>query len=158
MPNLKSRYRRLSSAIVATARVLRDRVWPERIDSIADFVEMLPISKPKSGIAAFSTDGCSGGMSRMWKRIFKRLPPWEGCCRKHDLAYWRGGFWHDRRQADIDLYYCVKEGGHPIWAALMYVAVRVGGSPVWPFNWRWGYGWSWTGRYERREDADRYRG
>lgn len=32
----------------------------------------------------FSTDGCSGGLSWLWRRAFAAAPPWEGVCVDHD--------------------------------------------------------------------------
>lgn len=84
-------------------------------------------------------DGCSGGMSAGWRVLFKKAPPWEGCCDKHDQPYAQGGTRLERLEADIELRKCVSENGHPIWAALMYYAVRVGGHPLLPTPWRWGF-------------------
>lgn len=84
-------------------------------------------------------DGCSGGMSRAWRFLFRRNPPWEGCCDVHDQPYARGGTAQERRQADIELMCCVAKGGHPVWAFAMYVAVRMGGVPWLPTPWRWGF-------------------
>ncbi len=36
----------------------------------------------------FTTDGCSGGI---YRKIFRRDPPWLGCCTEHDKLYWQGG-------------------------------------------------------------------
>ncbi len=93
----------------------------------------------------FTTDGCSGGMSVLWRRLFKRPPPWEGCCEAHDVTYWQGGDRKDRANADVELMVCVARKGHPIWAFLMWAAVRFGGHPNLPFSWRWGYGWKMRG-------------
>jgi len=53
---------------------------------------------------AFTTDGCSGGMSWAWQTFVKPLTktdiPWRQCCVVHDRAYWMGGTWTDRRVAD----------------------------------------------------------
>ncbi len=89
----------------------------------------------------FTTDGCSGGMSWVWMKLFKTETPWENCCIIHDKAYWRGS--SDpvcRKEADLKLRECVRRKGYPIWAGLMYYAVRIGGHPVLPLPWRWGYG------------------
>lgn len=93
----------------------------------------------------FTTDGCSGGMSRLWRRLFKTPPPWEGCCEAHDRLYWRGGTAQQRSMADYKLMACVARRGYPGWAFLMWLAVRVGGHPLLPFKWRWGYGWKRRG-------------
>ena len=50
---------------------------------------------------AFSTDGCSGGLSRAWQSVSDRFPafakthektpPWESCCISHDRSYHSAG-------------------------------------------------------------------
>lgn len=47
--------------------------------------------------APFETDGCSGGLSEVWRLVSSQLPdfaaaheqapPWEACCVTHDRAY-----------------------------------------------------------------------
>lgn len=101
----------------------------------------------------FTTDGCSGGMSALWRRLFKKNPPWEGCCVEHDRPYWKGGAREQRKDADQRLMQCVARRGHPIWAALMYAAVRVGGHPYLPLPWRWGYGYKWPRGYTQSGDV-----
>ena len=104
----------------------------------------------------FVSDGGSGFLSFFWEIVFRKAPPWEGCCLIHDKAYWQGGPKHLRLQADSRLMQCVAANGHPWWAVVMFLAVRIGG-PWWlPFpsvrkvdgEWRlffngvrWGYGW-----------------
>jgi len=126
----------------------------EKTESIKDYKEATP-TEPSKYPPGFYTDGCSGGMSRYWRKFFKKAPPWEGCCIAHDVAYWRGGFWYDRKQADLEMAACVKNQGHPIWAFLMYWAVRIGGVPWLPLPWRWGYGWKFVGRYEKRPPSEK---
>lgn len=127
-----------------------DVVFPVKTETITDYPTAMPDHKSPNYPAAFQTDGCSGGMSWAWRKFIHGLPPWENCCVKHDLAYWRGGFWKDRKEADRKLAACVRRHGHPVWATLMYIGVRLGGSPFWPLPWRWGYGWKYTARYEKR--------
>src|SRR5687768_16395238 len=53
-----------------------------------------------TSINAFTTDGCSGGMSEAWVFLGEALPKftenfgarpvWEDCCVTHDRVYWRG--------------------------------------------------------------------
>jgi hypothetical protein len=79
---------------------------------------------PKTTLAPFTTDGCSGGMSSLWAFIAERypafaeahegVPPWEGCCVTHDRAYHLGGADPDpdasyaaRIAADEELQRCV---------------------------------------------------
>lgn len=134
--------------------VLMDRVFPNERDSIEEFYPAAP-PKPAFYPKGFTTDGCSGMMSKFWRKCLRRIPPWEWCCVEHDKGYWRGGFYQDRLYEDRKLYVCVKNSDHPVWAILMYAAVRIGGSPFWPFPHRWGYGWPYAGRYERRDENER---
>lgn len=97
----------------------------------------------------FETDGCSGGLSLIWRLATGRPPPWEGACVDHDRAYWAGGDKRDRFVADADLLRRVGGAGHPVIAVLMFLAVRVGGHPLLPLPWRWGYGWRWPRRYRK---------
>jgi hypothetical protein len=97
----------------------------------------------------FTTDGCSGGMSWIYKKIFRKPPPWEDDCVKHDRAYHAGGTRAERRKADIELMSDVAKRGYPNLAYAMYVAVRVGGHPLLPTPWRWGYGYDYPKAYKK---------
>ncbi|MCP4983674.1 MAG: DUF2183 domain-containing protein [Gammaproteobacteria bacterium] len=80
-----------------------------------------------SDIAAFSSDGCSGGQSRSWEFLaqvlpgfedhFSDKPPWESCCVAHDRKYWRGiavdGYGR-RKIADQELRQCIVDLGAKI--------------------------------------------
>jgi len=106
-------------------------------------------------IKEFTTDGCSGGMSWFWNNILKRETPWRHACVVHDLQYWLGGTADDRLNADKRLYRDVVENGHPIIAALMFLAVRIGGSAYLPTPYRWGYGHGYLERnYDERDLRD----
>ncbi len=85
-------------------------------------------------------DGCSGGMSMLWKKATGELPPWEGCCDLHDNDYVSGGTKKQRLDSDIRLLACVATNGHPFWAMGIFIAVRLGGVPWLPTPWRWGFG------------------
>lgn len=87
----------------------------------------------------FSSDGCSGFPDGN----LQQNQLWLNCCRAHDLAYWQGGSYRQRLDADIALEQCVALVGEPHIAKLMLAGVRVGGSPFWPTSFRWGYGWSY---------------
>ena len=96
------------------------------------------ITEHASSPNAFSSDGCSGGLSTAWRAMSKRFPalaeahqdspPWEHCCISHDRAYhwaggnWAGGNWAGgakdapesyalRLAADKALRHCVREAG-----------------------------------------------
>jgi hypothetical protein len=77
----------------------------------------------------FTTDGCSGGLSRDWEQFATRfpefaaqhgaLPPWQECCVIHDLHYHGGGMgslsanesYDHRKAADLALKTCVIDTG-----------------------------------------------
>ena len=75
---------------------------------------------PHNHLAAFTSDGCSGGLSDGWRFLAKTLPafkhkfgdkpPYESCCVEHDRAYWQGetdnGF-EKRQRADRALQQCI---------------------------------------------------
>ena len=91
-------------------------------------------SRPGVELAAFASDGCSGGMSSLWTFIAERfptfadvhagVPPWEACCVAHDRAYHAGGTNPDpeasfaaRFEADAALRQCVvatSDERHPV--------------------------------------------
>lgn len=140
--------------------------------------ELMAVSRGASP-AAFETDGCSGGMSLVWtgladqfpqfEAVHGDLPPWEHCCRKHDLTYHEAGgartamdSYVARQKADEALRACVFATGDGDLSLLadtyglsedtlrqtyrnisdaMYLAVRVGGAPCSGLSWRWGYGY-----------------
>lgn len=79
-------------------------------------------------LAPFETDGCSGGLSEVWRlvadqfpefsAVHEQVPPWESCCVIHDRAYHDGGGTADpeasfaaRLTADRALAACVVEVG-----------------------------------------------
>ncbi|MEY8829435.1 hypothetical protein AB9K34_13660 [Sedimentitalea sp. XS_ASV28] len=81
-----------------------------------------------AGLAPFETDGCSGGLSEVWRLVSAQLPdfaaahddapPWEACCVTHDRAYHGIAGAQDaatsfdaRLQADADLRSCVVQTG-----------------------------------------------
>ncbi len=83
-------------------------------------------------IRPFTTDGGSGfpdGTPRQ-RQI------WRACCVAHDRAYWRGGPYNERLEADRLLVTCVAAAGEPTIAQIMLAGVRVGGSPWRPTQFR----------------------
>ena len=106
-------------------------------------------------LQAFSSDGCSAFPDG----TFAQNQLWLSCCTAHDLAYWQGGSYQQRKQADEALKTCVAEVGEPQIALLMLAGVRVGGTPYLPTTFRWGYGWPYPRFYgelnvEDREQVD----
>lgn len=107
------------------------------------------LSACSSTIKPFTSDGCSSFPDG----TLEQGNLWLKCCTAHDLAYWKGGTYSERHDADKALRMCVKEVGEPEIALLMLAGVRVGGSPIWPTTFRWGYGWSYPKWYgELTED------
>ncbi|WP_370980861.1 FAD-binding oxidoreductase [Agaribacterium sp. ZY112] len=99
----------------------------------------------------FSSDGCSAFPDG----TFAQKQLWLRCCTEHDLAYWQGGSYAQRAQADAELRLCVAEVGEPEIAMLMLAGVRVGGSPYFPTQFRWAYGWPYGRFYQALTDAEK---
>ena len=99
----------------------------------------------------FTTDGCSSFPDGTLAH--KQL--WLACCTAHDLAYWQGGTFKQREQADIDLKECVAKVGEQEIAVLMLAGVRVGGTPFLPTSFRWGYGWPYPKFYGELTEQER---
>ncbi len=100
-------------------------------------------------IKPFTSDGCSAFPDG--NRTQNEL--WLACCAQHDLAYWKGGTYQERLQADTELRTCVSKVGEKEIAALMLAGVRVGGTPFLPTSFRWGYGWPYP-RFYRKLTTD----
>ena len=99
----------------------------------------------------FTSDGCSAFPDG--RNDAQKL--WLHCCTTHDLAYWQGGTYQQRLEADQALQACVRAIGEPEVAALMLAGVRVGGTPYLPTRFRWGYGWHWPRFYSPLTDQER---
>jgi hypothetical protein len=87
------------------------------------------MAAPGSTLAAFTTDGCSGGLSIGWEYLAEHIdsirkqhgmrPTWEDCCIAHDRRYHAGAIagataadsFEARKQADLALEDCVIETG-----------------------------------------------
>ena len=126
-----------------------------RMKILSSFLLLLLFSLPGLSLAGelspFTTDGCSN---------FPDGPPaspdkWRNCCLEHDKAYWLGGSYAERKQADSRLQRCIAEVENKILADLMWAGVRAGGSPYWPTSFRWAYGWPYTRGYRALSDAER---
>lgn len=76
-------------------------------------------------------DGCSGGVTAFYTRFLGRDIGCRYCCDEHDVAYYEGGMWIDRKLADRRFRQCVYDSGRPIRAWLFWVAVRLFGSRYW---------------------------
>lgn len=96
-----------------------------------------------SELSPFTSDGCSAFPDG----TIKQNTLWLNCCRAHDLAYWKGGTYKQRVDADNELKACVGKAGEPHIGIIMLVGVRVGGTPFFPTTFRWGYGWKYPRVY-----------
>lgn len=84
--------------------------------------------QPGTELSPFVTDGCSGGLSEVWRLVanqfpgfeqtYESTPPWESCCVTHDRDYHNGVNASDalasfsaRLKADQMLEACVAEMG-----------------------------------------------
>jgi len=95
-------------------------------------------------LAPFTSDGCSSFPDGT--PVNQSL--WLDCCIRHDLAYWRGGTYEERLNADLALEQCVAKAGEPEIAKLMLHGVRTGGNPFFLTPYRWGYGWPFGRGYK----------
>lgn len=102
-------------------------------------------------IKPFTTDGCSAFPDGT--AIQNEL--WLACCTAHDFAYWQGGTYQERVNADLALKTCVEQVGEPAIATLMLAGVRVGGTPFLPTKFRWGYGWPYLRGYKAVTDEEK---
>ncbi|HEX4926047.1 MAG TPA: hypothetical protein VFV50_18280 [Bdellovibrionales bacterium] len=102
-------------------------------------------------LSDFTTDGCT-----VIEEGTKQDPDkWGHCCYEHDLAYWAGGTYSERRAADLKFMECIRDAGEPELAVFAYLGVRVGGSALVPSPYRWGYGWSGVRGYWPLTPAER---
>lgn len=109
------------------------------------FILLITTNSVNAGdLKPFTTDGCSAFPNGT--RDQKEL--WLSCCTEHDKAYWAGGTYSERKQADLALEACVTAVGEPTIAQLMLAGVRVGGTPYFPSKFRWGYGWPYPRGYK----------
>lgn len=91
-----------------------------------------------SNLEPFTTNGCSLFPDR---KILS-------CCTEHDIDYWQGGSFAQRKSVDQQFRSCVLEKtGSGVLSAFAYSGVRVGGSPYWPPSAGWGYGWAFGRGY-----------
>lgn len=74
------------------------------------------------------TDGCTAGPLSDFLNTFAYA-----CCQAHDEAYRNGVTIADKLYADGNLWLCVAQTGHPVWATVMLAAVAT-------------LGWFWWNR------------
>ncbi len=136
----------------------KDNVLQERRQQYSVVKRLLPILVALCAVhleaaepRPFTSDGCSAFPDG----TFEQQELWLFCCHAHDLAYWKGGTYAERKQADLELQQCVASVGEPEIAALMLAGVRVGGTPYLPTQFRWGYGWPYPRGYKPVTDEER---
>lgn len=118
--------------------LLASQAWAERdpLDPLERRLEtarherlLQSMALPGSALNAFTTDGCSGGLSAGWEYLAQKLPafrdihgvlpPWQDCCIEHDRAYHSAvapatdasASFTARKQADLQLRACVLQTG-----------------------------------------------
>ncbi len=79
---------------------------------------------------------------------------WLECCIAHDYAYWKGGTFQQRLEADLNLKACVEKVADLEAGLIMFTGVRVGGTPLLPTPFRWGYGWRYPRLYKQLSSFD----
>lgn len=139
--NKKLFYRLISCALVLlTITTLALGEEPDPSESMLDGLErslemgrherlLAEKRNPANQLSAFTTDGCSGGLSvgwnylaqtiEFWQEVHGDLPPWESCCISHDRLYHKAGdqdisaemSFEARRRADEALRACVIDTG-----------------------------------------------
>ena len=116
---------------------------------------LVPLGAFAGDLQPFETDGCSSFPDG----TVQESDLWLSCCIAHDYAYWKGGTYRDRIDADNALKQCVAGAGEPEIAMLMLVGVRVGGTPFLPTGFRWGFGWPFMRGYKAltEEELDQIR-
>lgn len=102
-------------------------------------------------LSPFATDGCT----RYHDGTKENPTLWQDCCIQHDLKYWLGGTSNERKQADEELYECVKNKGEPGTARVMYLGTRAGGGPLGNNTYRWGFGWNRVRNYGPLTSAEK---
>ena len=98
-------------------------------------------TRPKKELAlnAFTTDGCSAYPDGY---LHTDEYEWLHCCMAHDIAYWAGGNYEKKVEADAELNRCVSEASFGAHGKMMEMGVATGGTPHLATSWRWGYGWN----------------
>lgn len=80
-----------------------------------------------------SSNGCGmwGALSKAWRKLSGNLPPFEGCCDEHDLAYEQIETEEERAWADKQFLRCVQARGYPVTGFAMTSVIRAFGWFTW---------------------------
>lgn len=118
----------IMAAYVLTVGAGQAADWTDQISRTVELPAHRWLAEQRAAegeLTAFTTDGCSGGMSSLWTFISERYPafseahgrtpPWESCCVTHDRAYHSAGpdpdpdaSYDARLAADETLRQCVR--------------------------------------------------
>ena len=91
----------------------------------------------------FTWDGCSA-LSALLELLNMSNAPFEKECFIHDYAYWKGGPYNLRKEADLRLYnYLIDNNYNSLLSKIIYYTIRIFASSNMPFPWRWGYGYKY---------------
>lgn len=106
---------------------------------MGDFIDKIPPVQ-------FKSDGCSAGLSYLWKLVFNTIPKFEPCCNQHDQLYHFGGNWKDRLSADWFLLTCFWDMKYHMLGVIVFILVRIFGNPnliknIINIGWKWNWGW-----------------
>jgi len=88
-----------------------------------DYAEALTMKEKLDGIATFKTDGCSNAPDSLFGKTFAN------CCHEHDFYY--KNEWVDitRKEADEQMFKCMKRRVGWFWAFTYWSVVRMFGGP-----------------------------
>lgn len=89
------------------------------LNGSAGLAQSLEIQHP------FATDGCTASEDGTWRH----------CCIEHDILYWMGGTYSDRKAADEGLQTCMTNSGGANQAPMFYNGVRIFGTHLWATAW-----------------------
>ncbi len=129
-------------------------IWRQSVLPCISLIALLGVcgtSYASEHLQPFATDGCS----LFPDGTMENETLWRLCCVIHDVAYWRGGTYDERLEADQALQRCVEERGESEIARLMYSGVRAGGTPYSPTPFRWGFGWPYPRGYKALTEDER---
>lgn len=102
-------------------------------------------------ILPFRSDGCTMSPDEVPSKGYDFLE----CCVKHDFAYWQGGTFEQKSEADLVFKACISERSTPEIGDIYYGAVRIGGGPQFDTSFRWGYGWISRRSYDPLNHAEK---
>ena len=96
----------------------------------------------------FTTDGCSGYITRLCRKLLGRNPKFQECCYSHDELYYFGGNFLDRFIAGLILMKCVWKY-NKLMSPIMFIGVRIFGCNCFTFTCNWNNGWYFTHKDKR---------